>query len=91
MAKHTITLTDKQEQILAKMALKTGRTVDELIQNFLEGWVGQLEPQALVSQVEEEFSKLSDAEKIEVLQILKERTSPSPVPPSMPPTPPSIG
>lgn len=41
----TITLTDKQEEILTVFSKQTGRSIEELIFNFLDGWIGQLEEQ----------------------------------------------
>jgi hypothetical protein len=57
-----ITLTDKQEEVLAVYVEKTGRSVEELIVNFLEGWIGQLE-----SQINESTYKKSEInEKIDL-------------------------
>jgi len=66
-----ITLTDEQENILSVIVSRTGRTVEQLIGNYLEGWIGQLEPQAKVSEVESKIAQLSDAEKAKALELLE--------------------
>jgi hypothetical protein len=52
-----ITLTDKQEKVLAVYVEKTGRSVEELITNFLDGWIGQLENQLNENKIEEQVKE----------------------------------
>ncbi len=63
MAKHTVTLTVEQEAILQAIGIKTGRSVDELLFNYLDGFVGSLREQANTPVLEETFSKLTFEEK----------------------------
>ncbi|GEM_PF-6031076 len=74
----TIELTEEHEEILSVFAARTDRTVEELISNYLDGWIGSLKPEAMKgirTQAEEKLFSLSvsDERKIELLQLMGEK------------------
>ena len=63
MAIHNVTLTANQEAILAVVSERTGRTVEVLLANFIEGFVNGLRESAMKTIVEEKFAALPQKDK----------------------------
>lgn len=67
MSIRNVNLTVEQETIIQAIALQTGRTVETLLQNYLEGFIGSLRDEALRPAVDTQFLKLSLADKEKAL------------------------
>lgn len=59
-----IKITDKQRQTLAEVSKNTGRTADELISNYLNGWLKSLEIDLLRTNINKELERLKAEKKI---------------------------
>lgn len=70
--KRTIDLNAGQERILNVFAERSGRTVVELLTNFITGWIGSLEPEANRTIADAEFGRLSTEEKEKALSLFRQ-------------------
>ena len=71
MANHVIALTKNEEDILTAISVKTGRTIDVLLANYIHGFISSLEVEAMKSQYEEIFSSLPFADQEKALTSIK--------------------
>lgn len=60
---YTLTTTVEQDAVLKAASSRTGRPVQELIQNALQAWLGLVANELKTPVLEEKFKALSDADK----------------------------